>query len=85
MPTSISTPHATSQRRPTERVRALLRRARRVLLGLTIALCALGGGGAVYQAVAAEGDRRAYPPPCAAWRAEPRFRRAGPLPDRPDR
>ncbi|MCC6628055.1 MAG: alpha/beta fold hydrolase [Chloroflexi bacterium] len=63
MPTSISTPHATSQRRPTGRARALLRRAGRVLLGLTIALVALGGNGLVDRAAAAVGDRRAYPPP----------------------
>ncbi len=36
---------------------------RRVLLVLVIALVALGGAGAIYQAVATALDQRAYPPP----------------------
>jgi pimeloyl-ACP methyl ester carboxylesterase len=63
MPTSNSTPSTTtSQPRPAGRARALLVWTGRILLGLAIALVALGGVGATYQAVATALDRQAYPP-----------------------
>lgn len=62
---SIITPTnvTTSPLRPTRRTHRRLVWTRRVLLGLVVALVALGSVGAIYQAVATEIDSRTYPPP----------------------
>ncbi len=58
IPTNVTTspPH------PTGRTHHRLVWTRRVLLGLVVALVALGSIGAIYQAVATEIDSRTYPP-----------------------
>jgi pimeloyl-ACP methyl ester carboxylesterase len=61
---TITSPTGTAvQPQRARRKRGFFFWTRRVLLVLVIALVALGGAGAVYQAVATALDQRAYPPP----------------------
>src|SRR6266542_6487257 len=61
---TITSPTGTAvQLQRARRKRGFFFWTRRVLLVLVIALVALGGAGAIYQAVATALDQRAYPPP----------------------